>query len=125
MKPTINKINVMWIEISAKRCLRITIHGFLNEEKASEATSKWEEELSSNLKPGEKAYVICNCIYMTGYTPDARRLWQQTLSKLKNQIESFWIITDNRMFIMAAKTMGLLTKFKIKTADSESKIIIE
>jgi hypothetical protein len=125
METAVNKINVMWIEKSTQRCLRIAIHGYLNEENASEATSKWKEELSRNLKSEEKAFVICNCINMTGYAPNARKLWQQTLSELKNQIGCFWIITDNNMFVMAAKTMSLLTKFKIKTAKSESEIYIE
>ena len=35
METTVNKINVMWIEKSAKRCLRINIHGYLSEENAS------------------------------------------------------------------------------------------
>ena len=125
METTVNKINVMWIEKSEKRCLRIAIHGYLSEENASETTSKWKEELSRNLKSGEKAFVICNCINMTGYAPNARKLWQQTLSELKNQIGCFWIITDNKMFIIAANTMGFLTKFKIKTAKSESEICME
>jgi len=35
------------------------------------------------------------------------------------------MVADNNMFIMAVKTMGLLSKFKIKTTKSETEIYIE
>ena len=119
------EVNVMWVQKYDKKCLKLTIHGHLSEKNAFEAVSKWKEELSTNLESGEKANIICNCLNMTGYDTGARKLWQQTISDLKSQIEYIWIISDNKLFRTAAKTMGLLTKFKIKTANSESDICIE
>ncbi len=118
-------VNVKWVETSEKKCLKLTIHGHLSDKNAFEAVSKWKEELSTNLKSGEKANIICNCLNMTGYDTNARKQWQQTISDLKSQVEYIWIISDNKNFRTAAKTMGFLTKFKIKTANSESEICIE
>jgi hypothetical protein len=117
-----NQVNIDWIQRSAKSCLRIEIQGRLNEENASKATSKWKEEFSNTLKPEEKANIICNCLNMTGYDTEARKQWQQTISDLKSQIGYLWVITDSNVIRIAANTMGLLTKFKIKTAKSESEV---
>ena len=118
-----NKVNVNWTQNLEKDFLKMEIHGRLDEENATKAISKWKEELSSNLKEGEKANVICNCLHMTGYDTEARRQWQQAISDLKHQIEYFWVITDNKMIKIAANTMGLMTNFKIKTAKSETEIL--
>jgi hypothetical protein len=117
-----NQVQVNWIQSSKGNCLRIEIQGRLSEENAKKATSKWKEEFSIVLKPGEKANIICNCANMSGYDTEARKRWQQTISDLKSQIEYLWVVTDSNTIRIAANTMGLLTKFKIKTAKSESEI---
>ena len=90
-------------------------------ENALSATSKWREEIAT-MDSGEKANIICNCLNMTGYDTEARKQWQQTISDLKSQIKCMWIVTDNNLFRIAARTMGLMTNFQIKTAKSESEI---
>lgn len=117
-----NQVNVNWIQRSKRNCLRIEIQGRLNEENATKATSEWKEQFSVVLKSGEKANIICNCSKMTGYDTPARKRWQQTISDLKSQIEYLWVVTDSNTIRIAANTMGLLTKFTIKTAKSESEI---
>jgi len=121
----LNEIDFKWVEKSEKRCLRIAIHGHFNEKNAKVAVSKWREEIFSNIKQGEKVNIICNCSKMTRYDPEARKLWQQTINELKSQIDHLWIISNNKLFKTAAVTMGFLTKFKIRTADSESEICIK
>ena len=116
-----NRVNVNWIRKFEKKCLSLEIYGHLSTENAFSATSRWKEEVSA-LESGEKANIICNCLKMTGYDTEARKQWQQTIGDLKSQIKCMWIITDNNLFRMAARTMGLLTKFQIKTAKSESEI---
>lgn len=116
-----NKVDVCWIQKFEKKCLSLEIFGHLSTENALSATSRWREEIHA-LESGEKANIICNCLKMTGYDTDARKHWQQTISDLKSRIRCMWIITDNNLFRMAARTMGLLTKFQIKTAKSESEI---
>jgi hypothetical protein len=121
----VNSVDIKWIEKSEKKCLQLAIHGYLSEKIALEVTSKWKEEIMLNLKTDDKAVIVCNCLKMTGYDSNARKIWQQTISDLKSQIGYLWIITDNKLFRTAAMTMGLLTKFKIRTASSESEICIE
>lgn len=121
----INTVEINWIEKSEKKCLQLAIQGYLSEKIALEITSKWKEEILLNLKKDEEAIIVCNCLKMTGYDSNARKIWQQTISDLKSQIGYIWIITDNKLFRTAAMTMGLLTKFKIRTASSESGICIE
>ena len=120
-----NEVKVNWIQINGKKCLNMEINGFLEEKIAFYAVSRWKKEFIAHLESGEKGNVVCNCLNMSGYDTEARKLWQQTISDLKFQIECMWIITDNALFTIAAKTMGLMTKFKIKTAKSEAEIHIE
>lgn len=121
----VNTVNVEWIEISDKKCLRILIIGRLTEKTASKAITQWKEGFSLQLTPGEKAIVICNCLKMSAYDTNARKLWQNTISELKSQIGYFWIVTDNKLFKMAAKTMGLVTRYKLVTVSSENDIHVE
>lgn len=121
----VNTVVVEWIEISGKKCLRISIIGRLTEKTATKAISHWKEGFSLQLIPGEKAIVICNCLKMSTYDTNARKLWQNTISELKSQIGYFWIVTDNKIFKMAAKTMGLVTRFKLVTVSSEEDIRME
>ncbi|NOZ45495.1 MAG: hypothetical protein GXO79_01810 [Chlorobi bacterium] len=118
-------VNIEWIQKKEKKCLRLTINGQLDENIAKKAISKWREEFTFNLAADEKVAIICNCLNMTGYETNARKLWQQTINELKSQIDYMWIISTNTMFKTAAKTMGLLIRFKIKTANSESEIFAE
>lgn len=121
----LNSVDVEWVEISNQRCLKLTIRGQLTEKSAAKATSKWKEEFALNLKPGEKAVVICSCNQMDGYETNARKLRQQTIGELKTQIGHFWIVTNNKLFKAVAQTMGLLTQLKIRTADTDDKVNME
>ncbi len=120
-----SKVNVNWNHKHEKKYLSLKINGFLAEEIALTAITKWKEEMTNNIKLGEKANIICDCINMTGYDTKARKQWQQTISELKSQIGCMWIITDNKIFRIAASTMGLMANLKIKTAKSESEIYFE
>ena len=114
----LSAINVSWTEKYGKKCLRIAIHSHFTEQDALEVSSKWKQEFA-NLAVDEKADIICNCINMTGYDTEARKIYQSTINQLKPQIGYLWVITSNKIFRTAAMTMGFLTKLKIRTADSE------
>ena len=118
-----NKTTVNWEEYPAGMALRICIEGHLSEVIATDAVRKWREEFEQKVETGTKTTVICNCSAMTGYDTNARKLWQKTIGDLKYKMDNLWIITDNIVFKTAAKTMGLLTSFKIKTASSENSIL--
>lgn len=120
----VNTVTVEWVNISQTKCLRIAIRGRLTEKTASGAISEWKEAFALDPIPGKKN-VICSCLKMTAYDTNARKLWQNTINELKSQIDYFWIVTDNKLFVMAAKTMGLITKFKLRTVSSEDDIQLE
>lgn len=121
----VGTVKVEWIKLSGNNCLKISINGLLNEPNAVKATSQWKEEIASSLLPGEKATIICNCQNMTGYEAEARKLYQKTIMDLSNQIGHLWIVTNDSIFKMAAKTMGVMTRFKIKSVNSEADIVFE
>ena len=74
------------------------------------------------MKPGIKNHLIFNCAAMTGFDTEARRVWQDAMNKMKPQIGSIWIVSTNVFILGAARTMGLLTGFNIKTAKLLDKI---
>jgi len=117
-------VKVDWIDNSDRRYLNIEIRGHLSETIAQDAVAIWKEQLTLNLKNGEKTNVVCNCLNMKGYDTEARKAWQQTVRELGNRIDCMWIITDNNLFRVAASTMGLMTKYKIKTAKSEAEVLV-
>lgn len=117
-------VEVVWKEKSEKKYLEINISGYLSEENAKNAVTTWQQQFEKNVPQGEKVHVVCNCIHMTRYSTEARNMWQSTIGKLKKQISCLWIVTDNKMFIVAAGMMSLVTKFKIKTVKSEADIIL-
>lgn len=121
----VNTVTVDWAEISNEKCLRITIKGRLTEKTANEAILQWKEAFDLQHESGEKINIICSCLKMTGYDTNARKMWQNTISELKDQIGYFWIVTDNKLFVIAARTMGLITKFKLRTVSSENDIRLE
>lgn len=56
---------------------------------------------------------------MKGYDTNARKIWQKTINELKSEISELWVISNNKLIRTAVITMGVMTKFKILTADSE------
>jgi hypothetical protein len=61
---------------------------------------------------------------MTGYDTNARLIWQNSIGELKAQISTIWVVSNNSLFTIAAKTMGFISKFTIKTAKSEDEIYL-
>jgi hypothetical protein len=49
-------------------------------------------------------------------------LWQKNLSEMKAQLAEIYIISDTMLILTAAKTMALLSGFKIKPVRSFAEI---
>jgi hypothetical protein len=62
---------------------------------------------------------------MKNYETASRLLWQKNMSETRKQIGDVWIISESRLILAAAKTMGLLTGFKIKVTTLETSIYQE
>lgn len=119
-----NAVNVEWKTIQESECLHIEIVGFLGAEIANTATEKWKSLLEDRMKDNEQTVVICDCENMKGYHADARKMWQQTMSETRPYMKNMWIVTDNKLFIIAAKSMGFITNFPLKTAKSINDVVL-
>lgn len=123
MKMVSGNSNLVWEEKSDKLYLKFRFEGFLNDLVAKSMISNWEKEFSSRLNPNAKAIIVWDCLEMTGYSTAARKLWQNKIGEFNNQIEVIWIITNNPIYKLTAKTMSFLTKYNLKSASSESEIV--
>jgi methionine salvage enolase-phosphatase E1 len=114
--------NYQWTTLADKRYLKFSFESHFSTEDAKKAAEYWLEEFNK-LNLEEKNDIIFDCVGMKNYDTDARKIWQDTMLKLKPQIGNIFIISDNILILGAAKTMGLITGFKIKPAKSEEIII--
>ncbi|HUX53119.1 MAG TPA: hypothetical protein VMV56_01760 [Williamwhitmania sp.] len=117
-------IKIAWGEKKGHKCLIFSFDGFFTEEQAAKAKKQWVEEFATKLQPNEKVAIIFSCLKMTGYDTNARLIWQNSIGELKAQISTIWVVSNNSLFTIAAKTMGFISKFTIKTAKSEDEICI-
>ena len=60
---------------------------------------------------------------MTGYDSKARILWQKSMGEMHTRTGVIWMVTTNPLFKIAAKTMTLLTRYKMKPVESEQQIL--
>ncbi|HUW06682.1 MAG TPA: hypothetical protein VMW01_10515 [Williamwhitmania sp.] len=117
-------IKIAWCEKKGHKCLVFSFDGFFTEEQAAQAKKRWVEEFATQLQPNEKVPIIFSCLKMTGYDTNARLIWQNSIGELKAQISTIWVVSNNSLFTIAAKTMGFISKFTIKTAKSEDEIYL-
>ncbi len=111
-----------WDRKNDKRFLRFSFKGHLTEEVAKSAISNWKKEFGSNVTDGERVNIIWNCLEMKKYSPLAAKVWKNALLELSDKIDDIWLITTNPFFKMGARTMTMLTSFKLRSASSESEI---
>ena len=111
-------VSIQLIRKNDKLYLQFDFAGHLDEATALKAISAWKEKLASLHPPDAKVDLIYNCVSMTGYDTAARKKWQETMKELQTRTNVVWIISDNIFMIGAAKTMGVLTRYTIKTVRS-------
>ncbi|MEQ9441601.1 MAG: hypothetical protein RIG62_21335 [Cyclobacteriaceae bacterium] len=113
---------VEWVQINNTDCLKFTFNDVLTHKEALIASEEWKKAFQNNT--AKKFMVIFDAKAMKDYEPMARSIWQKTISELKKQIDSIWVITDSKIIAAGAKIMGVFTSFSIKTVDSEEKITL-
>ncbi|MCU0430469.1 MAG: hypothetical protein MUF42_10910 [Cytophagaceae bacterium] len=114
-----HQVSINLATLYGKKWLWFVFPAMLEEASAIEAVQHWKEHFNQSLKPGDKANLIFDCSHMKNYDTASRQLWQRTMVEHRANIGDIWIISQNRLILTAAKTMGLLTGFKIKVALSE------
>lgn len=112
------RVTLEWFYRHHKRSLQFNFDGHLDDFSAKTVIAKWKNEIAEKVDENEKVDVIYNCLNMTGFDTSARKAWQNAMLDLKPKLNEVWIISDNSFILAAAKTMGLLTRFKIKVTRS-------
>lgn len=115
-------IKLNWISRSGKQFLKFIFYGHFSTDQLVHAIASWKNEISRKLALGKKAHIICDCLEMTGFDPEAKKEWQQILKEESQRIEDIWIISKNPTIILAANTMAIFSQFRIKAVYSESEI---
>lgn len=113
-----NQVKVFEQIKNGKPYIQFDFIGNLEWVLAEKAIEEWRQLMVGLSKKN----LIYNCIEMSGFDTDARKIWQSTMSEFKPQIENIWIISSNMFILAAAKTMGFLTGFSIKVAKTLEEI---
>ncbi|HOX83110.1 MAG TPA: hypothetical protein PLJ60_14980 [Chryseolinea sp.] len=118
----LKEIEIKPTTVNNKTCLQFDFPDYLDSETASAAIEIWKLEMKRLKDSGVKINLIFNCDCMTGFDTEARRKWQMEMKEQKNSIADVWVICNNIFILGAAKTMGLLSGYSIKTSRSISEI---
>lgn len=122
MNQSKNDFKIDQSDSNGKPCLKFIFTNLLTQKHALELCSEWK---TIALSDTVKTYtIIFNAKEMVDYEPMARITFQKTISKLKNQIEKIWLVTDSKMISGGAAIMSLLSSFPIKAVDSEAKVVV-
>ncbi len=116
-----NSISINAIQIKNKPFLKFDFPKYLDLKIAEDAISNWKKELSQ-LPDNQKIDLIFNCLDMSGFETDARKLWQNTLKEHKPQTGNIWVVCENLFILGTAKTMGILSGYQIKVTRSIDKV---
>ena len=106
-----------WQQIHDDKYLIFEFQGHLNDDVAKVAVKEWAQHFRS-LGPLEKTNIVWNCQKMSKYSPGAAISWKNALPKFSHQISGIWLITTNPFFKMGARTVTMLTSFKLNLASS-------
>lgn len=110
----VNRVVIREITKNNKPYIQFDFTGYLDHPEAMKGIEAWR----ALMKDTGRKDLIYNCKDMTGFDSTARQLWQAMMKEYKPRIGNIWMISDNRFILAAAKTMGVLSGFSIKTARS-------
>ena len=117
---SVNRVVVSETVKNNRQYIQFDFMGYLDHPAAVKGLETWKPLMAGN----DKKDLIYNCTDMTGFDSTSRQMWQATMKELKPKIGNIWMISTNRFILAAAKTMGILAGFSIKTAKSLEEIHI-
>lgn len=79
-----------WVQINNKECLKITCYKMFTNQEAMNISENWKNMFAP--KADKRFSVIFNCENMADYEPMARTIMQKTISELKKQIDTIWVV---------------------------------
>lgn len=112
-------VDINKVTLKEKEYLKFDFPKHLDIHTAENAIIKWNKEVAHT---EQKVNLIFNCTSMSGFDTEARRKWQSTLKQLKSKTGDIWIVSDNMFILGAARTMGILSGYQIKTTRSIDQI---
>nr|WKN38842.1 hypothetical protein K4G66_09015 [Tunicatimonas sp. TK19036] len=112
-----------WVQIDDADCLKFTFKDIFTHKEAMIASQEWKSSFQERVN--NRFVVIFDAKAMKNYEPLARSVWQKTMTELKGQIESIWLVTDSKIIAAGAKIMSVFTSFNIKTVSAEENIILK
>lgn len=103
-------------------CLKFTFTGKFDSRTAQNAIRDWRRLFSE--KPNQKICIIWDATQMTSYEPQVRKVWQQELTRSKNQIDRVWLISGSGLIRMGASLLSAFTSISLKSVKSIHEIRI-
>lgn len=114
-----NHVTVQWQTLEEHSYLRFSFIGELTVQEALKAVDHWRVESD---KSENRIDLIWNCLEMTGFEGEARKIWQKTMSEQKNKTGNIWLVVTNPLIRVSARTIALLTGYNLKTVTREADI---
>ena len=111
---------IEWVYKSGVLCLKFTFTEDFSENDAKNASIQWQEALAA--RPHERIIHIWDCLEMTDYDQEAKKIWIEKCKALRLQIDTIWLISDSLLINMGARIISLMTYLDIRVVQSEQKI---
>lgn len=110
------QVTVIKQNINSQSVVLFYFPEFLQEESATEAVKKWQAIF--NDYPNQKFTLVWDCSKMQNYRAGARKIWQQTLVELKDQIDRVYVISPSATIKAGVYLMNSFTSYNFKIISS-------
>lgn len=107
---------IEWRDINGIRCLFFTFSGIFRKADADMAVRIWKAMFSDY--PDRKFNIVWQCLAMENYEGKARKVWQETMKELKEQISMVWLVTDSVLIQAGAEIMIYFVFYDMKVVKS-------
>jgi len=111
---------IKWKTIAGREFLCFEFKGSFLEAEARVAVNVWRKEFAS--KPGQKIDIVWHCLEMKTYDSESRRLWQDAIMEMKNQMGDIWLVTRSPFIKIGGNFISMFTRFNVITVSSEDEI---
>ena len=111
------KTTIEWVKIQNRVCLRFRFVDHLYASEAHRAIEEWKRMYAR--KPDQQIVLVWDCLDMTNYDSEARKLWAKALQEMKHQTSEIWVISNSSLVKMGAGIMAMTSQIKTKVVNSE------
>jgi len=115
-----DKPKLEWTEIKGVSHLKFVFSQHLNADDCRTVIAEWRQAFDE--RPGREIPLIWEASSMKGYDSEARKMWQEAMSDMKDRIEVVWLVTDSSIVRMGASVMSMFSSTSINVVKSEDEI---